>query len=140
MATEMEDNLIRVTVDTNVIISALLFGENSKKVIESIFKNKIRAYTSPQLVSELVDKLIMKFNFSREMILKLETQIATNFIIVYPTVLINKARDVDDNRVLEVAVESGSKIIVTGDKDLLTLEKYNDIEIISPKEFVDLYL
>lgn len=133
----MEDNLQKVTLDTNIIISALVFGGNSKEIIEKINKREFKVYISPQLVSELIDVLIKKFNFSKKMIMLLEAQIITLFNIVYPTQNIDVVRDVDDNRVLEVAVASNSSVIVTGDKDLLDLKKYKNIKIMNPKNFLD---
>ena len=133
----MPKAITKVTIDTNVIISALIFGGNSKIIIEKLLKREFIAFTSIQLVSELVEKLLIKFNFSKEMILKLDAFIASNFVVVYPSKRINVARDVDDNRVLEVAETSNSKYIITGDKDLLTIKKYKNIEIISPKEFIN---
>jgi len=127
----------KVTIDTNVIISALIFGGNSKIIVEKLLKREFIAFTSIQLVSELVETLLIKFNFTKEMILKLDALIASNFIVVYPTKRINVARDVDDNRVLEVAVTSKSRYIVTGDKDLLVIKRYKNIDIISPKVFVN---
>lgn len=127
----------KVTIDTNVIISALIFGGNSKIIIEKLLKREFVAFTSIQLVSELVETLLIKFNFTKEMILKLDALIASNFVVVYPTKRINVARDVDDNRVLEVAVTSNSKYIITGDKDLLIIKRYKNIEILSPKEFLN---
>src|SRR3989339_971794 len=123
----MEDNLPRIVIDTNVIISALVFGGNSKIIIEKLIKREFIAYTSPQLISELLEILLQKFNFSDEMIKKVEVQINSLSHVVYPTVEINIARDRDDNRVLEVAEESESSIIVTGDKDLLSLKVYKNI-------------
>ena len=133
----MDDSLPKVTLDTNIIISALIFGGNSKKIIEKLIKAEFRAFTSPQLVSELIEVLIKKFKFSDKMIMMLEAQIITLFTTVYPAETINVARDTDDNRVLEVAVESGSSIIVTGDNDLLDLKNYEGIKILNPKEFLD---
>ncbi len=127
----------KVTIDTNVIISALIFGGNSKIIVEKLLKREFVAFTSIQLVSELVETLLIKFNFTREMILKLDALIASNFVVVYPTKRINVARDIDDNRVLEVAVTSNSKYIITGDKDLLVIKRYKNIDIISPKEFIN---
>lgn len=132
----MSKEPVKVTIDTNVIISALIFGGNSKTIIEKLIKREFVAFTSIQLVSELVERLLIKFNFSKEMILKLDELVASSFIVVYPSKRIKIARDVDDNRVLEVAVTSNSKFIITGDKDLLTIKKYKNIEILSPKEFI----
>lgn len=127
----------KVIIDTNVIISALIFGGNSKIIIEKLLKREFVAFTSIQLVSELVETLLIKFNFTKEMILKLDALIASNFVVVYPTKRINVARDVNDNRVLEVAVTSNSKYIITGDKDLLVIKRYKNIEILNPKEFIN---
>jgi putative PIN family toxin of toxin-antitoxin system len=74
------------------------------------------------------------------MIKNLQIQIANFFTIVYPLHLINVVRDKDGNRVLDTAVESNSSIIITGDKDLLVLGKYKKIKIMSPKDFLDMYL
>ncbi|HCR35491.1 putative toxin-antitoxin system toxin component, PIN family [Candidatus Woesebacteria bacterium GWC2_33_12] len=134
----MEDNLPRIVIDTNVIISALVFGGNSKIIIEKLIKREFIAYTSPQLISELLEILLQKFNFSDEMIKKVEVQINSLSHVVYPTVEINIARDRDDNRVLEVAEESESSIIVTGDKDLLSLKVYKNIIIMNPKVFLEI--
>lgn len=133
----MADSLLRVTLDTNIIISALLFGGNSRKIVEKIVNREFRVYTSPRLISELKEVLIKKFKFSNEKITNLEVQILSLFTVINPTKSITVARDPDDNRVLEVAIESGSKIIVTGDKDLLDLKKYKRIRIINPKAFLD---
>jgi len=135
----MVDNLLKVTLDTNIIVSALIFGGNSKRIIEKLTRREFTAYTSPQLVSELIDVLLKKFNFSKKMIVLLEAQIITLFNMVYPTETISIVRDIDDNRKLEVAVESKSSIIVSGDKDLLDLKKYESIKIVSPKDFLDLF-
>jgi len=72
------------------------------------------------------------------MIKKVEVQINSLSHVVYPTVEINIARDRDDNRVLEVAEESESSIIVTGDKDLLSLKVYKNIIIMNPKVFLEI--
>lgn len=133
----MPKEVTKVTIDTNVIISALIFGGNSKIIVGKLLKREFVAFTSIQLVSELVETLLIKFNFTREMILKLDALIASNFVVVYPTKRINVARDIDDNRVLEVAVTSNSKYIITGDKDLLVIKRYKNIDIISPKEFIN---
>ncbi|MDD7326450.1 MAG: putative toxin-antitoxin system toxin component, PIN family [Lachnospiraceae bacterium] len=49
-------------------------------------------------------------------------------------------RDPDDNKFLECAVDAKAIYIVSGDKDLLTLEKYDNVEIITAREFCDRYI
>ena len=49
-------------------------------------------------------------------------------------------RDPDDDKFINCALDSKSLYIVSGDKDLLTIEKYEDIEIITAAEFCKRYL
>lgn len=53
---------------------------------------------------------------------------------------VNVCRDPDDDKFLGCAIDSKALYIVSGDKDLLTLEKYKDIEIITAREFCNRYL
>ncbi|WP_339138196.1 MAG: putative toxin-antitoxin system toxin component, PIN family [Candidatus Electrothrix sp. GW3-4] len=48
--------------------------------------------------------------------------------------------DPDDNKFIECAIASGSKLIVSGDKHLLNISGYKRIEVLKPREFVDAYL
>jgi predicted nucleic acid-binding protein len=45
--------------------------------------------------------------------------------------------DSDDNRLIEAAQAGGADVIVTGDHDLLTLERVDQIRILTPREFLD---
>lgn len=47
--------------------------------------------------------------------------------------------DPDDNKFLECAVALDSKIIISGYKHLKNIKKYIDIEILSPREFIELH-
>lgn len=126
-----------IVIDTNVIISSLVFGGKPRELIEEILLQRFDVYTSPQMISELLDILGKKFNFSAIELRQLEKEIISNFKIVYPTKRILKVRDVQDNKVLEVAIESGSQVIITGDEDLLILKEYKRTVILKPSEFLD---
>ncbi len=53
---------------------------------------------------------------------------------------IKTCRDPDDDKFIECAVDAGALYIVSGDNDLLDIGQYNDIMIITAKEFCDTYL
>jgi len=46
-------------------------------------------------------------------------------------------RDPNDDMVIECAVEAGATVIVTGDKDLLSLREYRGIRMLTAREFVE---
>lgn len=127
----------RVVIDTNIIISALVFGGEPEKLIEKIIQENIKVFTSVQLIAELVDVLRKKFVFSEDKIKILENEIIDKFEIVYPQIEITVCRDNADNRVLEAGIEGKCNFIITGDKDLLVLKKYKNIKIMSATEFLN---
>ena len=56
--------------------------------------------------------------------------LADRSLIVEPSLSIAVCRDPDDNKFLELAVEGGADVIISGDADLLSLHPFKDIEII----------
>ncbi len=49
---------------------------------------------------------------------------------------VSACRDPEDNRVLELAVNGNAKLIVTGDTDLLVLNPFRDVRIVTPADFL----
>ena len=126
----------RVVVDTNVLVSAWLFGGNPRTILELVLNNQIEGVTSPQLLSELSDVLLKKFNFSAAKTRAVERKIKDRFEIVQPKSSIAILKDEGDNRVLEAAVTGRCHFIITGDKELLALKKFRKVAIISPEDFL----
>lgn len=126
----------RILLDTNVLISALIFGGKPREILRSVIEKKLIAVTSQVLLAELSDILSKKFKFTEDKIRLLIEKIKKTFVVVYPTVAINILSDDPDNRVLEAGVEGDCSYIITGDKGLLGLSKYKNIEILNPSEFL----
>lgn len=126
----------RAVLDTNVLVSAWLFGGHPRIILELALNNQIEGVTSPQLLSELSDVLLKKFNFSTARVRAIEGKIKSQFKVVQPKFSITILKDIPDNRVLEAAVAGRCHFIVTGDKELLALRKFKKIAIISPDEFL----
>lgn len=133
---DMEEKLIKVVLDTNIIISGSLFGGKPKEIIELVYSEQIQGITSLSLLTELLETLLKKFKFSQQALLEIEDAIRDVFEFVYPKRTLRILKDKDDNRVLEAAVEGQSEFIITGDKELLKLKKYNNIRIITAEEFL----
>ena len=133
----MKKAQVRSVLDTNILISAIIFGGNSEKIIESVQENKITAITSHVLLSELTEVLVKKFHFTPDKIYLVEELIKENFTIVQPSEIVNIVRDKDDNRVIEAAIKGKCQYIVTGDRDLLELKTHKEIKIVTPEIFLN---
>ncbi len=127
--------MTKVILDTNVYISAFIFGGNPRKIIELTQNSQITIYISPSILLEIAQKLKGKFqwNFNQiKHIIKTLNQITT---ITYPTKKINIIKsDPTDNKILECAVEAKAKYIISGDKHLLNLKQ--NIKILTPTQFL----
>lgn len=126
----------RIVLDSNIFVSALVFGGNSSRCLKLVSKRKIVGVISPAIMAETFEILAKKFNYSPFRLEELQNQIQEYFELVHPSITISISRDPDDNRVLEAGVEGDCGYIVTGDKDLLDLKKYKDIIILTPSDFL----
>lgn len=133
----MAKSPIRLVLDTNVIVSGLIFGGKPEKVLEAIeTESNLSAVTTPILEAELIEILTQRFNFRIDKIADTKDYISDNFEVVNPSRTIDAVRDKDDNRVLEAALEGKCSYIVTGDKDLLDLGEYKGIKIVTADQFL----
>jgi putative PIN family toxin of toxin-antitoxin system len=129
----------RYILDTNVVVSGLLF-DNSKPAIalQYTFQHG-ELLLSLELLEEIAEVLSReKFkryitNDEREEFLETLLERA-NLIEVVDTV--EECRDPKDNHILELALSGEANIIVTGDKDLLVMNPFRNIEIMSVEQFL----
>ncbi|HEX7456175.1 MAG TPA: putative toxin-antitoxin system toxin component, PIN family [Candidatus Nanoarchaeia archaeon] len=136
MSIATADSPLKVVLDTNILVSATIFGGNSKKILQKAIDGEIKAVTSKFLIAEFSDVLIKKFDSSKEQNDIIISLLSKHFLIVDPTMSVDILADKADNRVLEAAFEAKVKFIVTGDKELLDLKEFKDIKIVSPTDFL----
>lgn len=125
-----------VVLDTNIIVSALVFGGLPGDVLTKILENEVMGIVSRPLVAECLRILREKFHFAAERIEETQEMFDEHFLLVYPKDTITVVIDDPDNRVLEAAVEGDCDFIVTGDKLLLKLGVYKKIKIITAADFI----
>lgn len=129
----------RVTIDTNIIISAVLFGGNPEKLIQLASNQKISLILSHDILAETFHILRNKFGWSNNQVESLELMLREVASIVTPQKRVKVIKNDDpDNRILECAVEGNADFIVSGDKKhLLPLRYYEDIPIITTAAFLE---
>jgi putative PIN family toxin of toxin-antitoxin system len=121
-----------VLFDTNVLISAVLFGGVSRDLLVRAMRGKIQLVTSPALLDELEDVLAEKFEFTRDAARATRSEIESLADVIEPVDVPQVCRDPDDDEVLAAAVTGAADAIVTGDEDLLTLGSHQGIEVVAP--------
>lgn len=127
----------RVVLDTNIFISAILYGGNPRKVVNLAVTEAIEVYISLELLEELGRVLKGKFTLSSFEIDTIISEIKDFTEITIPQVRFRVVKkDPSDNKVLECAVAAKANLIVSGDKHLLNLAKFRSIKIVNPAEFL----
>ena len=130
--------MVKVVIDTNVLVSAILFGGNPEQVLDSVEEGKIKILISEEILEEFKEVLQRKFGFSLDIVEVTVSAIKGISTLVTPTQRLNVIKKKEnDNRILECAVEGKVQYIVSGDKrHLLPLKEYQGMKILSPAKFL----
>ncbi len=125
-----------VTFDTNVLLSATLWdGSVAQKLLFDLIRQEIKIYATAEILSEYQEVLRRDFCFSDEEVSEILEKVLAFVTLVNPTIKVEIVKDdPDDNQIIECALESNSKCIITYDKHLLNLKEYQGIRIIRPEE------
>lgn len=132
-------NLLRVVLDTNVLISALVFqSERLSWLREAWEKNAIRPLASRETMNELLQVLrYPKFGLSADE----RENLLADYLPWCETVVVSdppevpECRDPSDPPFLELALIAQADALVTGDNDLTTLATDFSIPILTPRKF-----
>jgi len=135
----MENKPLRIISDTNILISAILFGGKPREILHLIHQRKIVGVSSPILLAELADVLSKKFKFEQKKIKFYLHKLNLILQIVHPQKEIHVLKDEPDNRVLEAAIAGNCNYIITGDKELLKLKKYKQVKILKSEKFLRIH-
>jgi putative PIN family toxin of toxin-antitoxin system len=134
--------VIRVVIDTNVVISALLFGGIPGKLIKLWKNGRIKPLVSREIIDEYLKVLTYpKFSLSEEEI----NYILYREILPFFEVIAFKQRpviikaDPSDDKFIRCAQSGKAKVIISGDQHLLSLTSYKEIKILSPSQFLEEY-
>lgn len=130
---------MRVVLDTNVLISALLFTGLPSQLVPLWHSGSITVLLSRAILDEYLRVLSYpRFKLTEEEIRGLvEEELLPYFEVVSPKKRMRVVRrDPSDDKFLECAVAGRADVIVSGDNDLLELGNYRRIHIQSPAVFL----
>jgi len=130
--------MMRVVADTNVLISAFMFGGLPGEFLDLAFVGGFLLVSSPVLLDELDEKLRIKFEVSAgdAEVIRGRLEAVAEVISTMPTLSVVKD-DPDDDRVLECAVAGIADAVVSGDRHLLKLDTYAGCPILTVRQFMD---
>lgn len=128
---------MKVVIDTNVFISAIMKGGNPGKILKAWKRSRFKLFISQEILKEALETM-GELGLDKKKVLAWKSSIRKSAIEVTPTKKLTIITDdPDDNKFLECAVKGKADYIVSGDKHLLDLEKYEGIKILTSKGFLE---
>lgn len=128
---------MRVVIDTNVVVSGLLWQGRPRQLLDAARSGRVEVFTSRVLLAELED-VLSRDKFTDQL---RRASLAAHYLavrygtlaklvepaVIPPTVL----TDVDDDAVLACALAARAEAIVSGDSHLLDMKEYRGIPILT---------
>ncbi len=134
---------MRAVLDTNIVISGLLWSGIPRELLRLAAEGCVDTLTSEDLIDELRD-VLKREKFQKYLDrLKQPPEALVAHYLGYTTVIEpapipeNAVRDLDDTKVLAAAVGGKATHIVSGDDDLLSLNTYAGIPILTARDFMN---
>jgi putative PIN family toxin of toxin-antitoxin system len=128
---------MRIVIDTNVVVSGIFFGGKPAELLKLVTTKNLSAFATDEIVDEYqetINYLVKKY--SKEEITLVP--IISSMEIIPASNNIHICRDPDDDKFISCAVDGKCYYIVSGDKDLLSLNNYENIKILTVAEFMQI--
>lgn len=135
---------MNIVIDSNIWISGIFWNGKPKYLLKILEKDILSSYICKEMIDEIDEVIKRDFFKERINLLGLTTENIINQIIELNKIIeidgnLNAIKDdPDDNIILETAIKSKSEFLISGDNHLLDLKNYNNIKIISCKDFIDM--
>ena len=132
--------MLKLTLDTNVLVSATIIEGKQYEILKLVKLGKVKLVISAEIIEEFKEVISReKFGFSEEQVDEAVREILDITEIVIPQVKIDAIKeDPDDKIVLECALEGEVDYIISGDEHLLGLGSYQNIKIVNASKFFEL--
>jgi putative PIN family toxin of toxin-antitoxin system len=128
---------VKVVLDTNVYISAFVFGGRPREILRRAIWGQVALFISRSILDEIETVLVEKFRWAADRVALTVETIETLATMTQPSERIHQIKeDPDDDRILECAIAVKAEAIVSGDNHLRQLGDFRGIPILSPAEFL----
>jgi len=132
---------VRIVCDTNVLISGVVFGGHARTIMDLARRGIVDNCISPEILAECERVLQRrKFGLSFTDVFGVMDLFQQTYTVVYPKIRIRAvADDPDDDCILEAADAARAECVISGDRHLLALDRWNQCGILSPARFIHEY-
>lgn len=128
-------------LDTNILVSGLLLSNSTPAKAATKAFETAEVLVSDETIGELY-RVLMKDKFDKYISREDRVTFLQKFISIARHVeIIRKVsvcRDPQDDKYLELAINGNAEFIITGDEDLLVLDKYKNTKILKPSEYLNM--
>jgi putative PIN family toxin of toxin-antitoxin system len=133
---------VKVVLDTNVFVSGVFFSGPPFQILEAWRTGEIQLVVSPEILDEYrrVGEILAEEHPAVNLEPMLEYVIQHAVVFSVPPLPEKVCEDPDDDKFLACALASESNLVVSGDKHLLKVSGYQNIEVLKPRDFLDNYL
>ena len=129
---------MKAVFDTNIFVSALAIpGGQAERAIDLVIDVRVKLCISKEIIHEVLGVLAQKFSKGPEELSRTAVFLFELAELIVPRKKLAVLDDEPDNRILECAATGNADVIVTGDRAMLNLKKYQEIRILSLRQFLD---
>ena len=133
---------MRIILDTNVLVSGIFFSGPPFQILNAWQDKQFQLVLSDEILNEYqrVAAILGKKYSEVDIGPFLKFLTVNSDIVAAPPLAEPVSIDPDDNMFIACALASNTKLIVSGDKHLLDVDGYMDIQVLKPRQFVNMYL
>jgi uncharacterized protein len=133
---------MKVILDTNVFVSGAFFSGPPFQILAARREGRVQLIISPEILEEYrrVGKILAEDHPGVRFESILEFVIQNAILVSAPPLSEGVCADPDDDKFLACALASKSNIVVSGDRHLLNVTGYQNIEVLKPREFLEKHL
>jgi len=133
---------MKIVLDTNVFISGIFFSGPSFEVLKAWQYSRLQIAFTKEILEEYQRVALLLANkYPTVDILPIIELVSSHGMLISTEGFdVSVCEDHDDDKFIECAIASNSKIIISGDKHLLNVSGYQGVLVLKPKEFIDTYL
>ena len=133
---------MKIILDTNVFVSGVFFTGLPYQILDAWRDGKIQIVVSPEILDEYsrVGEILAEHHPNIDLKPVLDYVIRNAEVYSAKPLPESVCEDPDDDKFFACAMASESAVIISGDKHLLKLSGYQNIEVLKPRDFLNKYL